>query len=323
VAGTAIERVRRPSSSSLEFAAKTWDDQWITNARFAPDGETIVFSAAPSGNVPRLFVVRPGALTAQPVGDPATQLLSISSTGELAVLTSARPAAAGHRVFLGTLARMPMDGAPRPWLEGISEADWSPDGTTMAIIRWQDGGIQLEYPIGQVLVRRTSGYLSDLRVSPDGNRVAFFDHQLLGDNRGWVKVVDRNGSVNTLAGEYWGEEGLAWAPDGRSVFFTAGNDGGNLQPLIVNAMGTPIVRQAVPTAGWMYVLDVARDGRLLTMRNDLRYSIRALLPGEPRNASSPGSTLLRLGTCRATGSSSCSATRVRAPGRTTPSPCAI
>ena len=69
-----------------------------------------------------------------------------------------------------------------------------------------------------MLFQRTGGYLSDLRVSPDGTRVAFFDHQFLGDDRGWLRMVDTAGVVTTLAGEYGAEEGLAWVDD-RSVFF--------------------------------------------------------------------------------------------------------
>ena len=30
--------------------------------------------------------------------------------------------------FTGTLARMTIDGAPRPWMDGVREADWAPDG---------------------------------------------------------------------------------------------------------------------------------------------------------------------------------------------------
>src|SRR5262245_35145083 len=50
--GFAFERGRRQEKSDLQFEAKTWDRQWITNARFGPDGRTIVFSAAKAGSVP-------------------------------------------------------------------------------------------------------------------------------------------------------------------------------------------------------------------------------------------------------------------------------
>ena len=140
----ALDRAMRPAARPVSLVPKTWDAEWITSARFAPDGETIVFSAATSGNLPRLFVIRPDTVLRQSLGEAATHLLSISSKGELAVITSARQAAAGHRVFQGTLARMTMDGASRPWLQNVSEADWSPDGSTLATIRWQGNNVQLD-----------------------------------------------------------------------------------------------------------------------------------------------------------------------------------
>ncbi|HUL73887.1 MAG TPA: protein kinase [Vicinamibacterales bacterium] len=278
-AGVLADRAIRPAPASIAFETKTWDSEWITNARFSPDGQTIVFSAAPTGNVPQLFVIRPGTVTSQPLGEPGVHLLSISSKGELAVITGAQPV--GHRLFRGTLARMTMDGAPRPWMEHISEADWSPDGSTLAVTRDEGGKVRLEYPIGKVLYESSGGYLSDLRVSPDGTRVAFFDHHIPGDNRGWVKVVDASGTAKILAGEYFSLEGLAWSPDGRAVFFSGSGQGAeSMQPLVVNVAGTPAVRQALAGAGAMFIQDVTRDGRLLVMRDDLRASLRALVPGE-------------------------------------------
>src|SRR6185436_9276334 len=93
-------------------------------------------------------------------------------------------------------------------------------GSTLAIVHNVGSKDRIEYPIGTVLYE-TAGYVSDLRVSPDGTRVAFLDHQQRFDDRGWVKVVDANRKVTTLAGEFWGEEGLAWSPDGATVFFAA------------------------------------------------------------------------------------------------------
>ena len=81
-----------------------------------------------------------------------------------------------HRLYQGTLARMPLGGgAPREILEDVREADWSPDGEQLAIVRSVNGSDRLEFPAGKVLFE-TPGYVSDLRVSPDGQRVAFFEH---------------------------------------------------------------------------------------------------------------------------------------------------
>ena len=267
------------STTSVRFETKTFDQQSIFNARFAPDGQTIVYSAALEGNRPQLFVIRPGSPLPQPLGKPRTHLLSVSSKGELAVLTDVTPI--GQRLFDGTLARMTMDGEPRPWMEHVREADWSPDGSTLALIRVLSGKDQLEYPIGKALYD-TPGYLSDPRVSPDGRFVAFMEHPFRFDDRGFVKMVDTAGHVTTLAGEYWGEEGLAWSPDGTTVFFSASVASGSesYQPLAVTTSGRPVVREALSSIGTVFMQDVARDGRWLVVRQDWHQSIRALLPGQ-------------------------------------------
>jgi Tol biopolymer transport system component len=265
------------TTQPVGFETKTFDAETIFNARFAPDGQTIVFSAALEGNSPELFVSRPGAVAPQSLKVPRTHLLAVSSKGELAVLTDATYVS--QRLFRGTLARMPIDGAPRPWMESVREADWSPDGSTLAVIHVVGREDLLEYPVGKVL-HRSSGYLSDPRVSPDGSRVAFFEHPGQFDNRGWVKLVDPDGTVRTLTGEYWGLEGLAWAPDGSTILYSGAEAGAEgYQPRAVSLSGVATPHLLLPSVGSVFVLDVARDGRWLVTRNDDQLSIRALVPG--------------------------------------------
>jgi len=262
------------SSAPWTFARKTTVPQSIFNARLMPDDETIVFSAALSGNASALFELRSGSRNPRAFGPPSTHLLSISNKGELAVLTSARYL--GHRLMSGTLARMNLDGAPRPLADDVREADWLPDGSDLVVIRDVPGGDHLEFPIGHT-VHRTTGYLSDPRVSPDGTRVAFMEHPFKFDNRGWVKVVDRSGVVTTLAGEYGGEEGVAWTTDGRSVLFATSSNGPVYSvPGTGDAPATVIMR----SAGGLIIHDTTADGRLLVTRQDNRTGVVARSAGQ-------------------------------------------
>jgi hypothetical protein len=266
----------RGEATPPSFEARTFGTQTIFNARYAPDGQTIVFSAALEGNRPELFVSRAGSAAPQALDVRGTHLLSISSKGELAVLTNVRYII--HRLFEGTLARMPIDGAPRPWMDSVRDADWSPDGSTLAIVRVVGFKDQLEYPIGTKL-HETTGYLSDVRVSPDGERVAFMEHQTRFDNRGWVKVIDRGGAVRTLGGEYWGEEGIAWSADGTRVLYSAVPlDSAGYRPHVASAAGEPSPRILMSNPGSVFLFDAVGD-QWLVGRADDAFGIRAWLPG--------------------------------------------
>jgi dipeptidyl aminopeptidase/acylaminoacyl peptidase len=76
-----------------------------------------------------------------------------------------------------------------------SQADWSPDGNSLAIVQDLGARDRIEYPIGTPLYE-TSGVISMLRVSPDGDRVAFGEYPQRGDDRGLIKVVDRGATLS-------------------------------------------------------------------------------------------------------------------------------
>ena len=176
---------------------------------------------------------------------------------------------------------MTLGSSPRAVSERVREADWAPDGDSLASVRdVGNGRDRLEYPVGTPL-HEASGYLSDPRVSPDGTRVAFFEHAWRYDDRGWVKVVDRNGVVTTLGGESWGLQGMAWTPDGAAVVFSGSSAGGGiLQPLSAPVSGSRPPRPVFGVPGRFVVHDIARDGRWLAVREDLTFGVRVRAPGQ-------------------------------------------
>jgi hypothetical protein len=72
------------------FTLRSFERQAIFNARFGPDGRTIFFDAALEGSQPQMFKLSPDSARPQELGSPGTHLLSVSSKGELAVLTDVR-----------------------------------------------------------------------------------------------------------------------------------------------------------------------------------------------------------------------------------------
>ena len=205
----------RPDSR-LQFQRLTFQRGTISSARFAPDGLTVVYGAAWEGQPMEVFSTRTVGHESRSMGLPPADILSISSTGELAVSLN-RHFTIGFQT-VGTLARVPLGGgAPREILENVQDADWSPDGKELAVARYVGSRCRLEYPIGRVLYEPVA-WISNVRVSPDGRMVAFLDHPQLGDNTGTVRVVDEKGRIK-LTGPVAGT-GLAWSARGDEVWST-------------------------------------------------------------------------------------------------------
>jgi len=290
-----------PRMSVPSYRLLTFHRGGVLNARFAPDGQTIMYTAAVGGKPSDIFSRRTGNSESRALGLANAVVLAVSSTAEMAVLLNRQYL--GANTNRGTLARLPLiGGAPREILEDVQEADWSPDGTQLAIVRWVNGRNRLEYPIGKVLYE-TSGYLAYPRVSPTGALVAFMDHQFKYDNRGWVAVVDRNGNKKTLTREWDGENGLAWSPGGDEIWYTAGrvDEFDSLHAVTLAGRDRLIAR----APGYLEIEDIARDGSVLMTRDDSRTDIIGLAPDEAqerdlswfndvalRNVSADGRTLL-------------------------------
>ena len=282
LAGTAAaayvvgRRIESASRRGVSFQQLTTKQQTIYSARFAPDGRTIVYSAALQGNTPEIFIVRPDVPEPRALGLRGGHLLSISRRGELALLTKARYIS--HNVFQGTLAQMPLEGgAPRDIVENVRDADWSPDGSSLAVIREIGGRDRLEFPVGKVLCE-TGGYFSEPRFAPRGGRIAFFEHPAKWDDRGLVAVVDLQGKKTVLADGFWGEEGLAWSSDGEEVLFSAGKTYSDFRVLAVTLSGRQ--RTALESAGGLTIRDVRPDGNWLATRDDFLQAMPVFLPGQ-------------------------------------------
>jgi len=251
----------------------------IRSARFAPDGQTILYSASWQGNPVEIFAARQGTVESRSLGLGRAELMGVSSTGEMALSLGSHPI--GTWVNVGTLARAPLaGGAPRPILEDVESADWSPDGTSLAVVRNVSGRERLEYPIGKVLYETSGGWISYPRVSPKGDYVAFIDHTNQGDDGGSVAVVDLNGNKKKLTRDWYGTGGLAWSPTGEEVWFTASELGVDHYLSAVSLAGKERLVARIP--GTLVVFDIWHDGRVLLARVGRRREVMALREGEAK-----------------------------------------
>jgi DNA-binding winged helix-turn-helix (wHTH) protein len=273
----------RESRSALppKFERLTYRRGIIQTARFAPDGRSVIYAASWDGQPVELFSAQAGVpVSSRSLGFPSTGLLAISPTGEMAVSTNCVVNTFGD--CRGTLAQMPLaGGAPREMLENVRSADWAPDGKQLAVSVIGTNGepSRLEFPVGKVLFRAPgSGWPGEIRVSPKGDVVAFFDHYYSG-NDGSVAVVDLQGRKRTLTRKFPGSGGLAWAPGGRELWFNAPEDGPGAV-FAVTLSGAMRMVARVPTE--LRLQDIAGDGRVLFIREDSRAGVQVLAAGESR-----------------------------------------
>lgn len=239
----------------------------VSAARFAPDGQTIVYSAEWDGAASQIYSTTAVSRESRPLGLPGAQLLSISSTGELAILLN-KPG--------GTLARVQLAGGePRQILEKVSQADWSPDGKSLAVVREAGDKFRLEFPIGKVLYETSGRPPLLLRVSPRGDNIAFFDFDMETLDFA-VSIVDLKGHKRILSRGWKGTCGLGWSADGGEVWFNTSVTGGDPAMHAVSLTGK--LREVTQAPVWLNLLDIGRDGRILLTEVGNRMVMRALLP---------------------------------------------
>ena len=260
---------RRSTSGELpRYTRLTFRRGEIHNARFTPDGQSVVYSAVWDSEPHRVYSVRldnPARSAAPPIVDAA--LLAVSRAGEMAIET--RPERQDMFSQEGTLAQIPLaGGAPREVLEHVTEAAFSRDGR-IAVVRVEGGRSRLEFPIGTV-VYESAGWLSSPRFSPADDRIAFHEHPLHDDNRGWPAVLDVvSRTKRNLVPEQGSLMGLAWTPDGKEVCY------GDITAITCVAVQSQAVRVAANGAPFLMLHDIDGDGRMLASAYTIRAGLAA------------------------------------------------
>jgi len=246
----------------------------ILDARFAPDGQTIVYGAAWEGKPAELFTVRTDSVESRPLGLDHADVLSVSSKGELAVLIGRgsfqRPGSPG------TLARLPLGGgAARELQEDVYSAAWAPDGETLAISRRASNGKNvLEFPVGHAieesffLVPRFAisrqGALASAEYTEDDNTIDLW-------------VTERGRKRRHLVQGLRSFDGMSWSFKTGELFFYGRRETGDDALRAVSLSGTE--RVVWPGAGYFVLHDVAPDGRMLLERYTARRGV-VYVPGD-------------------------------------------
>ncbi|SRR5579871_957171 len=264
-----VGRWIQPTTSALAYYRLTFELGTVYSARFSPDGQTAVYSAAWNNKPVQLFSTVGTSMLSQPLQFTDANLLSISHTTELALVMHGTHSGQMETVN-GVLASAPLaGGSPREMLADVRWADWDGEGK-LAVVHYVGGHSQLEYPVGTPLYQ-SSGWISNIRFSPRHDMIAFMDHPVLWDSRGTVRVVDLQGQVHGLTQEWGAESGLAWRPDGKEIWFAGIDKGHNLNLMAVDLSGK--LRTLLDLPVEVRLEDVSTDGRVLVSLNSTRLAM--------------------------------------------------
>jgi hypothetical protein len=270
-----------PRPGVAEYVPATFRKGAVSSARFTPDGLSFVYSASWEGQPYAAFLGRSANPDARDLQLRDVRIMSISRAGDMAVLFG--PQNITHTWGLRTLARIPMaGGSRRDMLSGVVDADWIPGTDTLAVVR--DTGESrpwtVEFPAGTVVHETRAAW--SLRVSPDGNRVAFFEGPVMFGSapQAMITVVDRSGRKSTVTRD-WAGFGLAWAPSGTEIWFTAtrpapGEFAPSLHAVSLSGAERPVYR----APDWLVLHDISDDGRVLLSRNTIRINLTCQRPGD-------------------------------------------
>jgi DNA-binding winged helix-turn-helix (wHTH) protein len=247
----------REPAEPYSFQRMTFRRGSVFGARFGPDRQ-VVYTASWDGEPRFIHVARSDPRDFRAL-DVRGLVVGVSRSGEVAFIHD------------GVLARAPLAGGPpKDVLKPVAAADWTPDGAEFAVARRTSGGFRIEFPVGRVL-EETPARPSRMRLSPDRRHLAVAYHPTLDDDRGLVVVLDRAGRRVAATPEWASLDGLAWAPGGREVWFTASEVGSDNSLRALSLDGR--VRSVLSGMGRLVLHDTAPDGSVLLERATLRCQI--------------------------------------------------
>jgi len=258
---------------AVTFRQITFRRGQVSGARFAEGWRNILYAAQWEDEPRRIYEAHVGDPVSRILGFESLSLVAVSRLGELAVLRSDGT----MNIRGGTLSRVTVNGgAIQQIAENIFSADWSSDGAHLALVRVVAGAQQLEFPEGRVLYH-TSGWLSNVRVAPGDDSVAFIEHPVRHDDAGAIRMVDGRGNAVTLADSWASASGLAWKT-GDEIWFTAARDNAPRSMWAVRRDGR--LRRIGQAPGILTLRDIGPDGRVLLSVESRRLEMAGAIMGE-------------------------------------------
>ena len=205
---------RPRGAAAADARLLTFRRGFLTGARFAPDGQTIVYSAAWDGKPSEIFTTRVGSAIAAARDLSGAWILAISSAGEMAISLGC------DRRGKPCRERSPVCRSRAALRAKSSTTSAPPTGRrTARSSRCLSSDASSTRSERCSIRRNPNGFVSSVRVSPDGALVAFLDHPRLDSERAILSVVDRAGQKRAASTEWAALGPILWSPTGEEVFF--------------------------------------------------------------------------------------------------------
>jgi DNA-binding winged helix-turn-helix (wHTH) protein/Tol biopolymer transport system component len=253
-----------PLGTAPSFQQVTFSRGFVSGARFMPDGKAIVYSASWNGAPNRVFLLKRASPEPEVLHEGPAWLTGISPKGEAAIFRHLQDS--GQMI----LESLPIQGGKASFLsDHAKSADWGPDGS-LCLVLADSSGYSINYPKDRPLYRST-GWISNPRISHDGRRIAFLEHPLESDDAGRLVVVDTSGNARVLSAGWASIAGLAWHSSRPEIWFTAARSGVSRILMAVDLKGN--VRQVAQIPGGMVLQDVNAKGDVLIARTNPRMAM--------------------------------------------------
>ena len=281
VVGAAVALwVRRPVETELPIVRDLTYSGHDSSPAASPDGKSIAFVSDRDGHdriwIKQLATAGEAALTEGPDRSPR-----FSPDGSAILFTRSE----GNRNTLYRTATV--GGEPRRIVENASEGDWSPDGKSIAFVRWIPVGgtaVGLVNPDGtseREIARIAGRPLLHPRWSPDSGTIALSEVANGGAHRSLYLVAASDGRVRTVAParqQGW-LSSVAWCGSSRQVVYAEADSPvaattSSSAHVVLQDLVTGRVRNLLwlPASG--PVLDIVAGGQLVFDVNAMRQNLR-------------------------------------------------
>ena len=252
----------------------------IGNARIAPDGKTILYSAAWDGKPAQIYSTRLDSPESTALPLPSADVQAISATGKVAllVLHGSEPAAIAEASLAGGAPReLVATFAPEALQFSQQVADYAPGEDRLAVVH--NG--QLEFPIGKVLVPSPEGGVNGLRFLPDGKRLAYIVAR--GSDNMALGIVDLAGQSTILTSDWEIISSIAWNPVAKEIWFSGRKRTNHIGVVELHAISLSGKERLVAQNPQLIIVqDIAPDGHVLARSDDWPETMVCLAPGAPR-----------------------------------------